>query len=328
MWRRRYGEFGFVGLPTLNVPGRPPVYGHDDVLLLVKTVTEPPPDAATRWTMEAIAARISEHGVPISASQVWRICRSLDFKPRQTESWMTPRSRVLGQGRRRVGLHFVPPDNAIVWSVDEKSGIQATSRLNPTYPAVPGHRRAREFEYRRHGTAVVFAGLDVHDGDAAGWVTDRHDQNFVAFLATSTPGHPSGCSCTASSTTSRRISRRRSQRFSSNAAHLLAQHPDPRLLANQVELLFSILERRLLRYGEFNSVDDLADRIIAFINDYNRRAKPFRWTYDGRPLKVVQVIMNYAWSLTRCRIHCRHPMPPACSSRNTVASAGLNVSGE
>jgi transposase len=48
------------------------VYGHDDVLLLVKTVTEPPPDAATWWTMEAIAQRLSEHGVPISPSQVWR----------------------------------------------------------------------------------------------------------------------------------------------------------------------------------------------------------------------------------------------------------------
>ena len=56
---------------------------------------------------------------------------------------------------------------------------------------------------------------------------------------------------------------------------------------NQVELYFSILERRLLRNGEFGSVEDLATRIIAFINDYNRRAKPFRWTYDGRPLKVA-----------------------------------------
>ena len=65
------------------------------------------------------------------------------------------------------------------------------------------------------------------------------------------------------------------------------QHPDPRQWLNQVELFFSILERRLLRYGEFDSVDDLAERIIAFINDYNRRAKPFRWTYDGRPLKVA-----------------------------------------
>ncbi len=53
---------------------------------------------------------------------------------------------------------------------------------------------------------------------------------------------------------------------------------------NQVELFFSILERRLLRHGEFGSVEELARRIIAFIEDYNRRAKPFRWTYDGRPL--------------------------------------------
>ena len=56
---------------------------------------------------------------------------------------------------------------------------------------------------------------------------------------------------------------------------------------NQVELFFSILERRLLRRGEFDSVDDLARRVIAFIKDYNRRAAPFRWTYDGRPLMAA-----------------------------------------
>ena len=56
---------------------------------------------------------------------------------------------------------------------------------------------------------------------------------------------------------------------------------------NQVELFFSILERRLLRHGEFTGVEDLAARIIAFINDYNRRARPFRWTYDGRPLMAA-----------------------------------------
>ena len=54
-----------------------------------------------------------------------------------------------------------------------------------------------------------------------------------------------------------------------------------------MELFFSILERRLLRRGEFRSIDDLAARVIAFIEDYNRRARPFRWTYDGRPLKVA-----------------------------------------
>ena len=69
--------------------GRPVVYGHDDVLLLVKLVTEPPPGSATRWSMEALATAMAGHGVPISASQVWRICSSLDLKPWQVESWMT-----------------------------------------------------------------------------------------------------------------------------------------------------------------------------------------------------------------------------------------------
>ena len=54
-----------------------------------------------------------------------------------------------------------------------------------------------------------------------------------------------------------------------------------------MELFFSILERRLLRRGEFDSVEHLADRVIAFIKDYNRRAAPFRWTYDGRPLMAA-----------------------------------------
>jgi len=56
---------------------------------------------------------------------------------------------------------------------------------------------------------------------------------------------------------------------------------------NQVELFFSILTRGLLRHGEFDSIDDLGAKILAFIADYNQRAKPFRWTYDGRPLQVA-----------------------------------------
>src|SRR2546423_1916675 len=128
VWRRRYGEFGLAGLDDGDRSGRPPVYGHDDVLLLVKTVTEPPPDAATRWTMDAIARRLNDEGVAISASQVWRICRSLDLKPWQTEQWMTSHDPNFWEKAADVcGLYLNPPDNAVVWSVDEKSGIQARS---------------------------------------------------------------------------------------------------------------------------------------------------------------------------------------------------------
>lgn len=290
VWRRRYCEFGMVGLRDSERPGRPPVYDHDDVLLLVKTVTEPPPDEATRWTMEAIAARMNEHGVGISASQVWRICRSLDLKPWQTESWMTSHDPDFWEKAADVcGLYLNPPENAIVWSVDEKSGIQAKSRINPTKPPVPGTPRRREFEYRRNGTAVLFAGLNVHEGDVAAWVTDStRSDNFVEFLADLDGQTPTGMQlhCVVDNLSAHFTEK--VETFLEGRPHIFLHNtPTHASWLNQVELFFSILERRLLRNGEFVSVDELADRIIAFINGYNRRAQPFRWTYDGRPLKVA-----------------------------------------
>ena len=184
IWRKRYEEFGLAGLEDEERPGRPVVYDHDDVLLLVKLVTEDPPEGATRWTMEALAEAMAEHGVAISASQAWRICKSLDLKPWQVESWMTSHDPDFWAKASDVcGLYLNPPTNAVVWSVDEKSGMQAKSRINPTKPAIPGKPARREFEYKRHGTAVLFAALDVHDGGIAGWVTDStRSENFVDFL--------------------------------------------------------------------------------------------------------------------------------------------------
>ena len=131
------------------------------------------------------------------------------------------------------GLYLDPPDNAIVWSVDEKSGMQATSRVNPTKPAVPGIAVRREFEYRRHGTAVLFAALNVHDGDVAGWVTDStRTDNFVAFLADLDAQTPAGLQlhCIVDNLSAHFTPDGRSVPRGT-ATHLLAQHPDPRLVA-------------------------------------------------------------------------------------------------
>jgi transposase len=290
MWRARFAEFGLAGLEDGERPGRPPIYSHDDVLLLVKTVTEPPPEGATRWTMEALAAAMADHGVPISASQVWRICKALDLKPWQVESWMTSHDPDFWERAADVcGLYLDPPTNAVVWSVDEKSQIQARSRVNPTLPAVPGIPTRRDYGYRRHGTAVLFAGLKVHEGTVAGWVADStRSENFVEFLADLVDQTPAGLELHC-------IVDNLSTHMTPGVGQFLAAHPHVHLhftpthasWLNQVELFFSILERRLLRHGEFDSVDQLAARIIAFINDYNRRAKPFRWTYDGRPLMAA-----------------------------------------
>lgn len=290
LWRRRYAEMGLAGLGDEPRPGRPHVYGHDDVIRLVHLCTTEPPDEVSRWTCELLAQRMAAQGVPISASQVWRICDSLDLKPWQTQSWMTSHDPEFWEKSADVcGLYLDPPDNAVVWSVDEKSQIQAKSRVAPTKPAVPGAPVRVDHGYKRHGTAVLFAGLDVHDGSVAGWVTDStRSDNFVAFLADLVDQTPPGLELHC-------IVDNLSTHFTDKVETFLDEHPQVFLhntpthasWLNQVELFFSILQRRLLRHGEFHSVDELADRIIAFINDYNRRAKPFRWTYDGRPLKAA-----------------------------------------
>jgi transposase len=290
IWRQRYCAYGLAGLEDEERPGRPHVYGHDDVLLLVKLVTTSPPDSTSRWTMESLAEAMAAHGVPISASQIWRICSALDLKPWQVDSWMTSHDPDFWEKAGDVcGLYLNPPENAVVWSVDEKSGMQAKSRVNPTRPAVPGMAARREFEYRRNGTAVLFAGLDVHEGTVAGWVTDStRSENFVQFLADLVAETPEGLDlhCIADNLSAHKTEL---------VADFLAENPRVHLhytpthasWLNQVELFFSILERRLLRRGEFESVEHLAERVIAFIKDYNRKAAPFRWTYDGRPLMAA-----------------------------------------
>lgn len=290
VWRRRFEQFGLVGLDDGQRPGRPPVYDHDQVLTMVHLVTTEPPDARTRWTCELVAEQMNVRGVPISASQVWRIFDALDLKPWQTTSWMTSKDPEFWAKAADVcGLYLDPPTNAVVWSVDEKTGIQAKSRVNPTRPAIPGTSRRQEFEYHRHGTAVLFAGLNVHDGTVAGWVTDSTKSvNFVEFLADLVAQTAAGLELHC-------IVDNLSAHGTPGVEEFLDEHPHVFLhntpthasWLNQVELFFSIMQRRLLRYGEFDSVDDLADQIIDFIVAYNQQAQPFRWTYDGRPLRAA-----------------------------------------
>ncbi|MPZ91073.1 MAG: IS630 family transposase [Actinobacteria bacterium] len=209
-WRKRYKNKGLDGLKDAPRPGRPLVYGHDDRLKIVKTICDEPPAPASRWTMDAVAKSLADD-VGISASQIYRICVSLDLKPWQVRSWMTSHDPDFWEKAADVcGLYLNPPENAIVYSIDEKSGMQAKSRTNPTKPVIPGLPARQEFEYRRHGTAVLYAALEVHEGGVDGWVADStRSDNFVAFLSDLVHRTPKGSSCTASWTTCRRIRPRR-----------------------------------------------------------------------------------------------------------------------
>lgn len=288
-WRRRYEAEGIDGLRDRARSGRRAVYTHDDRLAIIKQVTETPPDPASHWSLSQLTDALAD-SVGISTSHLHRILCELDLKPWQTRSWLTSHDPAFWDKAADVcGLYLDPPDNALVLSVDEKTGIQAKSRVNPTKPAAPGMVERREFEYRRNGTVSLFAALEVHSGQIiADTKTRNRAVDFIEFLAhldEVTPAEltlhlvlDNGSSHIAKETKTWLDAPERKGRF---VVHHTPTHAS---WLNQIELFFSILTRRLVKRGEFSSVDDLVTQLRRFIDDYNRTATPFKWTYQGKPL--------------------------------------------
>jgi transposase len=187
-WRRRFAAERLAGLEDRQRPGRPPVYGHDQRLRILATVTEEPPDPASHWSHSQLATELADMG--ISASQIGRILADLEIKPHRVRSWIT-RPDDPGFWERAAdicGLYLVPPTGALVLSVDEKTGMPARSRTRPTTrpttrPA-PGRPSRQEYEHVRHGTATLLAALDVHGGGIVQATDLDHNTaaNFLSFL--------------------------------------------------------------------------------------------------------------------------------------------------
>jgi transposase len=288
-WRRRFETERLAGLQDRKRPGRPLVYDHDQRLRIVATVTQTPPDPASHWSHSQLAKALSDVG--ISASQIGRILADLDIKPHRVRSWIT-RPDDPGFWERAAdicGLYLVPPTNALVLSVDEKTGMPARSRTRPTTRPAPGRPTRQEHEYVRHGTAILLAALDVHGGGIfTATDLDRNTAaNFIDFLDDLDTKVPAALQVhLVLDNGSSHIARDTRWWFVDHPRFHAHYTPSHASWLNQVELFFSILARRLLKRGEFTSVEDLVAKVMAFIADYNRTATPFRWTYDGRPLKA------------------------------------------
>jgi transposase len=206
-----------------------------------------------------------------------------------------------------------------VISTDEKTGIQALERAAPTLPMRPGLVERPEYEYLRHGTQCLIANFDVATGEvvAPSIGATRTEEDFAAHIAQTIAIDPEapwlfivdqlnthksealvrlvaeacGIQEDLGEKEKRGILQSMSTRaeFLSDVSHRIHFLYTPKHTSwlNQIELWFSILVRRLLRRGNFTSVEDLRERILAFITYFNKTmAKPFKWTYKGRPLTV------------------------------------------
>lgn len=208
-------------------------------------------------------------------------------------------------------------DGVHVISCDEKTSIQALQRDAPTLPMQPGLIERREFEYVRHGTTCLIANFDVVTGEivAPTLGPTRDEKDFALHIRRTTAADPNGrwlfvldnLTTHVSETLVRLVAEREGldielgvkgksgilKNVASRKAFLTDASRRARFVftpkhcswLNQVEIWFSVLARRVLKRGDFLSVDALEQKILAFIAYFNRvLAKPFRWTYAGKPL--------------------------------------------
>jgi transposase len=160
---------------------------------------------------------------------------------------------------------------------------------HPTVPVAPGRPERVEFEYCRHGTASIIAALDVHSGEVlAEDIPRNNSEHFIDFLEDiDRVVDPALSVHLVLDKGSSHVSKATKAWLGDHPRFVAHYTPKHASWLNQVELFFSILTRRLLKRGEFESRDDLVANIMGFIADYDTTAKPFRWTYDGTPLKAA-----------------------------------------
>ncbi len=291
-WRTRWEQNPCLeSLQDGQRSGTPATYSLADRCELIKLACDRPDGIMTPfrdlWTQGALAQALRlATSIPMSRSTVQRTLAAKGLRPHRVRQWLhSPDPDFREKVERVCELYLNPPPDALVLCVDEKP-LQTLERIHPTHRYKNASVR-REFEYRRHGVGALLAAFDIRTGRVFGTVVEHRDADaIIAFLeaiAREHPGraiyivwdnlniHHDGPSCRWS-----KFNERHQNRFTFVHTPLHASW------VNQVEIWFSILQRRVIRYGSFETAERFASEVLAFIRYWNRNeAHPFRWKFAG-----------------------------------------------
>jgi transposase len=300
-WRKRFVAEGLAGLKDRPRSGRPRRFAAE-VVAGVKAIACQPPTARavplSRWSSAELAAQAVAEGlaVSVSASTVRRWLAEDAIKPWQHRSWIFPRdpqfavkaARVLDLYERIWDGAVLGPDEYVI-SADEKSQLQALSRCHPELAPAPGRLRRVEFEYERRGTLAYFGAYDVHRAHLMGRVAAKTGiapfEQLVEQVMTQEP-------YASAKRVFWIVDNGSSHAGQASIARMRAAWPRAALVhlpvhaswLNQIEIVFSVIQRKVIKPADFADLDDLAARLTTFEPRYNTNARPFDWRFTRADL--------------------------------------------
>jgi hypothetical protein len=250
-----------------------------------------------RFSRAELHRLVVERGLSeASASTIWRWLHDDALKPWQQRSWIFVRDphfaakagRVLDLYQRRVQGRRLRPDEYVICA-DEKTQLQALGRKHQTLPPAPGRRARVEFEYERNGTLAYLAGWDVHHANLFDRIEAKTGiEPFGRLVEQVMTAEPYASARTVywivdnGSSHAGNASIERIEAAWKNAR--LIHLPIHASWLNQIELYFSIVQRKALTPNDFDSLDALAERLLRFADHYRQIARPFEWTFNRADL--------------------------------------------
>lgn len=276
-WRQRFLAGGVAALEQdAPRPGRPRTITAAQVRTVIRKTTQQAPPNATHWSTRTMAAATG-----LSERSIRRIWRQHGLKPHLARRFKISRDPAFAEKLEAiVGLYLNPPEHALVLCVDEKSQIQALDRTQPGLPLKRGRAGTMTHDYKRHGTATLFAALNTRDGSVISMCDDRHrHQEWLKFLRVIDDVTPPDKDLHLIVDNASTHKHAKVQRW-------LARHPRFHVhftptsssWLNMVERFFRDLTQRRLRRGVFRDVEELITVIGNYVDQHNEQPKPFIWT--------------------------------------------------
>ena len=301
-WRGRFAARGLGGLGDLPRSGRPRRISALERAAVVALACQLP--AATgvplsHWTGPELAAELASRGLtgPVSASSILRILAEHPIKPWQYQSWIYPRDPDfaakatvildLYQGYYQ-GKPLRPGDQII--SVDAKPSIQARDRRHPTAPPAPGQPMRVEHEYQRKGALALLAALDVRTGTVPTAATPKTTgiAPFMALMGQVMSQEPYASAprvFVIADNGSDHRGKKAARRLRAAWPNAIMIHtPVHASWLNQIEIFFSIVQKKVISPNDFASTGQLSATLLAFTGRYNQTARPFNWKFTAADL--------------------------------------------